>query len=125
MTEHTPTPWKAFHTEIRDTSGHEMSVGRMSILAGAGIRNGKVESYRISDEEAYANAAHIVKCVNAFPDLVKALEDARAALEAIKFAVEASGKLNDRGYISLGIQVNNALDKSGGVLGRVKSPLNQ
>lgn len=46
----------------------------------------------------------------------KALEETRSALEALKFAVEASGKLNDRGYIPLGIQVNNALDKAGAAL---------
>lgn len=40
------------------------------------------------------------------------LEKTYDALSALKSAIEASGKMNGREYIDLGIQVNNALDKA-------------
>lgn len=38
-------------------------------------------SYNISEEEARANAAHIVRCVNSHDELVKIAHGARAVIE--------------------------------------------
>jgi hypothetical protein len=42
----------------------------------------------------------------------EALEHARTALSALKQAVHDSGTMNGREYVSLGIQVNNSIDKA-------------
>ena len=78
-TKHTPEPWYTRHGQISsETSMH-----------GCTIANCNSTARGISDEEAKANAARIVACVNgckginpdAVPDLLHACEVALAAME--------------------------------------------
>lgn len=62
-TAHTPTPWKVADEYIFDRHRNEIATTTTSGL---------------SFEEDEANAAHIVKCVNAHDDLVEALETLRS-----------------------------------------------
>lgn len=66
MVEHTPTPWHTGSTE------HTELV--MAFKDNSECVLAELDTDDVSMEETSANAAHIVKCVNAFPDLVKALE---------------------------------------------------
>jgi hypothetical protein len=70
MTEHTPTPW------LCDSEGilPAYSGGDISVIA-------RVPNHPENAKNWAANAAYIVKACNAFPDLVKALEDAALQLE--------------------------------------------
>lgn len=121
MTEHTELPWavasndRAIIRPVPDLAdGYDhYTVGVMSSHS------------LIGHEEAKANAAYIVKACNAFPDLVKALEESRSALIAFMDAVQASQKMSGREYVGLGIQVNNAIGNAWNVLtavGQVRSP---
>ena len=65
MSKHQITPWC-----ISD-SGRLIIDADMNLIADCG-------NFSCVAEEAKANAAHIVHCVNTYPDLVKALEVTRA-----------------------------------------------
>lgn len=73
-TEHTPTPWAAVHGVLDDDDeGHPRSF----------VRPVKSEGYQIAQTvgpNGPANAAFIVKAVNAHDALLKALKTARDAL---------------------------------------------
>jgi hypothetical protein len=63
MSKHSPTPWKTpliNDAEIVDANGYD-------VASMSGI-------YNTDYEKMEANAAHIVHCVNTYPELVKALE---------------------------------------------------
>lgn len=110
MVEHTPTPWDCFVDDEGTSVGAHSGGHRICIVRVSGS---------ITNPHIQADINFLLGAVNNQVEMVEALKQSRAALDAIKFAVEASGKLNDRGYISLGIQVNNALDKAGAMLSRV------
>jgi len=67
MTEHTPTPWHMDGLYV--TNKEPPTVGPS--IADCG------RSPRIGRAEQVANAAHIVKCVNAFPKLIAVLENVK------------------------------------------------
>ena len=78
-TKHTATPWYTRHGQISSlTSTH-----------GCTIANCNTTAKGISDEEAEANAALIVRAVNSHATLVEALEDARRGLADILALVKA------------------------------------
>jgi len=70
MAEHTPTPWHVYEKDP------------FVICEGGGGSIGIIEAGYpgVSEVEQIANAAYVVHCVNVHDDLVKALEEARAAL---------------------------------------------
>lgn len=79
--EHTPTPWQQSHrkcpdggyrTQIYDAAGDEIAT-----LAWYPVHSGD-GSISTARE---ANAAFIVRAVNAYDDLINALDDATRALE--------------------------------------------
>jgi uncharacterized protein YdcH (DUF465 family) len=80
MTEHTPTPWVA-EPEYED--GNPTYIHK----DGHGIADCSM-GYGVEDD---ANAAYIVKCCNAFPDLVKALEQSYASFERLAAEFDKSG----------------------------------
>lgn len=63
---HTPTPWgrRNAGTPIGPSARHEIVAGKKVIARTAGL-----------SEEDYANAKFIVRAVNSYDDLVKALSD--------------------------------------------------
>ncbi len=66
MTEHSKLPWKLSpQGYIIPTHKSPMAMLKLESPWREGAWDG--------DEEAHANAAYIVKCCNAFPDLVKVL----------------------------------------------------
>jgi hypothetical protein len=65
MAEHTKLPWHNSRKSVYVSDTNHNCIAQM-------IRD---------QEENEANAAHIVKACNAFPDLVKALEEAALQLE--------------------------------------------
>lgn len=67
MSKHTPTPWQ-FKAEMDD---HHVIVN----TKGEFIAEIPFDEFDEEDQKTqYANTEHIVKCVNAFPALVEALE---------------------------------------------------
>ena len=75
MSNHTPTPW------IRYGGGkRRWSVGR----AGGGY----CICQMTQNDEAAANAAHVVRCVNSHDDLLAACEKAYAALGKVPIKLE-------------------------------------
>ena len=62
MSKHTPTPWRI------------SPYSKGSIIDADGVAIASSVMFYRTAEEAAANAAHIVYCVNTYPDLVKALE---------------------------------------------------
>ena len=90
---HTPTPWRVDGADI--VSPSECAVVATVQWCGEG-----------RDGESDANAAHIVRCVNAYDDLVAALTAAQEFLQTCH-VVESAGR-----RYALG-QVNAALAKAG------------
>jgi hypothetical protein len=88
MREHTPTPWSLGSHNLR-----AITKDAEGIADGCDAYMVAVASAHslLSPDEAVANAAYIVKACNAFPDLVKALEDARV------FMVEMRERHGDSG----------------------------
>jgi hypothetical protein len=91
MPEHTKLPWRVFTnpsgTKIVGVGGQD---GEGILDAGFGV-------WAWNDPGGIANANFVVKACNAFPDLVKALEDARAAIaslsmDALGFASAPNGE---------------------------------
>jgi hypothetical protein len=78
MTQHTPTPWHLLKPNDHSGDCGITALGLPNVLAEcfADIRHAGEHSA----QEAQANAAHIVKCVNAYEDLVAALKMARKRL---------------------------------------------
>jgi hypothetical protein len=66
--EHTPTPW------TRDRYGNVYSKGEQVLLTGFALNSGR------HSELAEANAAHIVKCVNGYAELLKQRDELLSAL---------------------------------------------
>jgi hypothetical protein len=85
---HTPGPWVGYSDD-----------GQLMAIMPS-MRSGNVCTFTLPPSEADG------RLMVAAPDLL-------AALKALKVAVEESGKMNGREYISLGIQINNALAKAG------------
>lgn len=104
MTEHAPTPWRLDDDMI--VSLDPSLIGDMICCAPDS------SEYEDSRKHWPANAAFIVKACNAFPDLVKALEMARARIEYLGAAC-ASSKHFEANYETF----LPAIDE---VLGRVK-----
>ena len=77
MSKPTPTPWTVY-----DNIGRKSELGITASAAPCIIAvMGNQREWPI---EAEANAAHIVRCVNSFDDLVAALEYAKEILESYK-----------------------------------------
>jgi hypothetical protein len=80
MAEHTKTPWKiagAVHIySPGEGGGNVCSMSDPRVSTVVGYTDVALDSK--DADEAYANAAFIVRCVNAHDDLVKALEAALA-----------------------------------------------
>ena len=75
-TKHTPTPWKAEKGRtVMHVTGQHFGVCQISTT---GYRGDTPEDKRMYAERAEANAAFIVRAVNAHDELVAALEDVRA-----------------------------------------------
>lgn len=77
MSKHTKTPWKAYNNVGENMRSYSQSSGVIGIennikrlICGCFNDIG-------GDEVAAANAAHIVRCVNAHDALVSALKDAQ------------------------------------------------
>jgi hypothetical protein len=71
---HTPTPWVAKGQQVFDQTEHAVSLAYCGIVAGAGVcKDGKIRSFGVDEETAIANAAIIVRAVNAHDILVRAL----------------------------------------------------
>jgi hypothetical protein len=79
MAEHTKTPWKiagAVHIySPGEGGGNVCSMSDPRVSTVVGYTDVALDSK--DADEAYANAAFIVRCVNAHDDLVKALEAVR------------------------------------------------
>jgi len=73
MAEHTPTPWKVYEDFGEATHKGIDQVGGISIIC-IGIGDDDCGIRGRTDQEALANAAFIVQCVNSHEALVKALE---------------------------------------------------
>ena len=74
-TKHTPTPWKAEKGRtVMHVTGQHFVVCQISTT---GYRGDTPEDKRMYAERAEANAAFIVRAVNAHDELVAALEDVR------------------------------------------------
>ena len=71
MSEHTPTPWHV---------GDDIEQ-RIMIFDQHGIRVADCHSFRTRIEKSYANAAHIVRCVNSW-DSIEALRARIQELES-------------------------------------------
>jgi hypothetical protein len=89
MTEHTPTPWYAEDwtddngSEFVTIAAHEPEVlapGQSSIWPD-GVRKICIAE-TVDSPNPIADAAFIIKCVNAYPDLVKVLERVQFAAKA-------------------------------------------
>ena len=77
MTQHTPTPWE---TEDDTTRIWRRGDCENEIVFVRGYDNAHPDvQQEKSLDENLANAAHIVKCVNAYDDLVAALTELSAA----------------------------------------------
>ena len=88
MGKHTPGPWVVFQDQSDSVIFTVMPAGRAGDVAN-NIKNG-------SDARLIAAA----------PDLL-------AALIALRDAVKSNPSMQGREYVSLGIQVNNAITKAG------------
>jgi len=88
MAEHTPIPWIVDEDPFEDKGyktlitmpGKNGFQGTSIAYVNHNWNDADHGERRISWAEAEANARHIVHCVNVHDDLVKALEEARAAL---------------------------------------------
>lgn len=66
--KHTPTPWQ---TAVSSSEILDIKAGKVVIAAVYG-RHAHNGGHPIPTEEAQANAAHIVRCVNCFDELLAA-----------------------------------------------------
>ena len=73
MTPHTPTPW-----EVKD---HSYIFANKKLV-------GRIQGFTLSDETNEANAAYIVKAVNAHEGLVKAAKNALETLKSVQADTE-------------------------------------
>lgn len=83
MTEkHSPLPWIAYGQHVQEgASGHKMNVAWCGSVYGAGMVGGHAESFSITEEQAEANAALIVRAVNGLPEAIAALAGIVADME--------------------------------------------
>jgi hypothetical protein len=91
----TPTPWREWDVMRSDGKDEypEPHVGDIRLVGSNGICIGVTFGGYASLPECNANAAFIVKAVNAHADLVKALDDARSAIASLP--EDALGMAND------------------------------
>lgn len=101
MAEHFPAPWSV-HTLTATIYAADVPKGpaRVADMRGWGYLTGKGNgALALPEDEAIeiqrANAAHIVKCVNAFPDLVKALDEIAARA---RFELEMPTEMRDTAF---------------------------
>ncbi len=81
MTEHTPTPWAYRPREHDDWGWLRGPSGELAAVA-KGAADSDWDAHRRADTDPYGpNAAFIVKAVNNFDALVKALGDALAYID--------------------------------------------
>ena len=85
MIAYTPTPWYADEYDIRADDGAGLCIAVTPFGANDALQ-----------AEAKANAAHIVKCVNHFDDLVAALEGAIGACDHLAGCLGESRATGDR-----------------------------
>jgi citrate lyase beta subunit len=78
MGEHTPTPWKVITEDISLIESVTLAADGCSYIV-AHCLDGATS--QVNEDTREANAAFIVKAVNSHDALVKALENAKAALE--------------------------------------------
>lgn len=77
MAEHTPIPWQIVDDWVYSTrEGGEPDL----TVAEAPRSQAYLRDRNLTKEQKAANAAHIVRCVNAFPEMVDALTSARTHL---------------------------------------------
>lgn len=103
MSEHTPLPW------ICDSEGI-LPISRDGISVVARIPNHPDNKINWD-----ADAAYIVKACNAFPDLVKALEECAAAYSTPPGSVVQCSH-------HIGVEFQRRMDIAGRALAAVKSP---
>ena len=115
MSEHSPLPWE--HVAATDHHGAYIvsasgldvcDLYAMSNPSSYSVRNGG-DSRPIPFVDMDENARHIVKCVNAFPDLVKALEMSRDFLDPDR----GPPRMSNREMVEM---INGALAAVKGVL---------
>ena len=77
MSKHTPTPWSfGGYSSYMGVQIMAQPDPKKNTIIIASARSAQAEEPKAFREEVEANAAHIVHCVNTYPDLVKALEKA-------------------------------------------------
>ena len=81
---HTPTPWTIVNAP-RNAGLHGRIYARGSVVADVHIQPDGIDA---------ANAAHIVRCVNAHDKLVAALRDLLNACEGIGGGINSDGAMN-------------------------------
>lgn len=96
MSKHTPGPWFVYYGRPRNSRA--VFVCHDDVAAGGRVA---IAQAIISNEDANA------RLIAAAPDLLE-------ALKALHAAVAASKTMEGREYVSLGIQVNDAIAKAEG-----------
>jgi hypothetical protein len=76
MSKHTPTPWSfGGYSSYMGVQIMAQPDPKKNTIIIASTRSAQAEEPKAFREEVEANAAHIVHCVNAYPDLVEALKE--------------------------------------------------
>jgi hypothetical protein len=113
MVEYMPTPappWRVGATFDHHLNGYG--------IYGSGCRVA-VAGYLGGTETAKTNAAHIVKCVNAYTYLVEALETARAQLVTLGGDHHLNEQYDDKIHAAVLAKIDAALN---GAVGTGKQP---
>jgi hypothetical protein len=106
MAKHTSGPWKVGLNSMDVTGITDKGTMKVCDIRGWGHLTGKGHgALGLSENDAIAIQEANASLIAAAPDLY-------AALRALRDAVKASGKLEGREYVGLGIQVNDALSKA-------------